>query len=54
MKVLEYSVSYDTAQALANGLRTLEEGDTLEIKLKEEIIKIHVITITTVKSNDVK
>lgn len=44
-KILEYSISQDTAQAIANELRTLGPGDTLEITLPTEQIKIHVITI---------
>ena len=48
-KPIEYSISYSTAQTLSNALKTLDPGDTLEIELKHEIIKLHVITISTTK-----
>jgi len=46
----EYSISYDTAQTLSNSLKTLSEGDALEITLKDEVIKLYVIDIKTHKN----
>lgn len=54
IKLFEYSISKDTAQSIAGALQTLDPGDDLIIKLKEETFKIHVIKITTRRKSNNK